>query len=98
MTPHPQRCLHSHICKWNKDNYQDCIDTDCASHRYTYSTHQSEREKVLKEVRENYVKYNDIPCPELAEKYGHACDSEYCGMCILDFVLEELREQGGEQR
>ena len=35
---HPQRCLHSHVCKWNKDNYQDCIDTDCASHRYTYNT------------------------------------------------------------
>lgn len=43
---HPQRCLHSHICKWNKDNYQDCIDTDCASHRYTYSQ-QSGRDKVL---------------------------------------------------
>lgn len=37
---HPQRCLHSHICKWNKDNYQDCIDTDCASHRYTYGNNQ----------------------------------------------------------
>ena len=47
---HPQRCLHSHICKWNKDNYQDCIDTDCASHRYIYSHHQSEREKVLDNI------------------------------------------------
>ena len=43
---HPQRCLHSHICKFNGNNYQDCINTDCASHRYTYNF-QSEREKVL---------------------------------------------------
>ena len=43
---HPQRCLHSHICKFNGNNYQDCINTDCASHRYTYNF-QSERDTVL---------------------------------------------------
>lgn len=49
---HPQRCLHSHICKFNRDNYEDCIDTDCTHHRYTYNS-QIEREKVLDEYNKN---------------------------------------------
>lgn len=65
----------------------------CAPHSSAKSE-QEIREQVLDEVRTNYIKYNDIPCPELAEKYDHICDAEYCGICILDFVLEKLRKQG----
>jgi hypothetical protein len=63
---------------------------------HSYASHtiqQSERDKVLNEVRAKYIEHNDMPCPELAEKYDHLCDAEYCGMCILDFVLEELRSK-----
>ena len=69
--------------------------------RASHSSAQSEqeiRDKVLDEVRKKYVEYNDIPCPELAEKYDHLCDAEYCGMCILDFVLAELRSKQGKQK
>ena len=40
---HPQRCLHSHVCKFNGNNYEDCINTDCSSHRYIYNP-QAERD------------------------------------------------------
>jgi hypothetical protein len=53
---------------------------------------------VLNELREKYVEFMNHPCPELAEKYNHGCDAEYCGLCILDEVLEQLRQQQGEQR
>ena len=55
---HPQRCIHSHVCKWNKDNYQDCIDTDCASHRYIYNIPNDERDKVLDKLQEKIVELN----------------------------------------
>lgn len=48
---------------------------------------------VLDKLRDKYVEFMNHPCPELAEKYNHGCDAEYCGLCILDEVLEQLRQQ-----
>ena len=62
----------------------------CASH----SDFKSERDKLLDELREKYVEFLYRPCPELADKYDHCCDSEWCGLCTLDEVLEELRQAG----
>jgi hypothetical protein len=53
---------------------------------------QSSRDTVLDAVRKKYIEFNERPCPSLAEKYNHACDCEYCGICVLDSVLEELRQ------
>jgi hypothetical protein len=58
--------------------------------------YQSERDTVLDELRIKYVEFLDHPCPGLADKYEHCCDSEWCGLCTLDEVLEELRMQAGE--
>jgi len=55
---------------------------------------KSEREKLLDELREKYVEFLYHPCPELADKYDHCCDAEWCGLCTLDEVLEELRQAG----
>ena len=64
---HPQRCLHSHICKWNKDNCQDCIDTDCASHRYIYNP-ATPRDTVVveleKELSERIERLKKMPKTE----------------------------------
>ena len=62
----------------------------CASH----SDFQSEREKVLELLRLKYVEFLNHPCPELADKYKHCCDAEWCGLCTLDEVLAELRQAG----
>jgi len=62
----------------------------CASH----SDFQSGRGKLLDEVRIKYVVFLNHPCPELADKYKHCCDAEWCGLCTLDEVLEELRQAG----
>ena len=56
--------------------------------------HKSERDKVLDEVRIKYVVFLNHPCPELADKYDHCCDAEWCGLCTLDEVLAELRQAG----
>jgi hypothetical protein len=58
--------------------------------------YHSEREKVLDELRIKYVEFLDHPCPGLADKYEHCCDSRWCGLCTLDEVLEELRQKAGE--
>ena len=50
-----------------------------------------ERDKVLDELREKYVEFLNHPCPELADKYKHCCDVDWCGLCTLDEVLAELR-------
>jgi hypothetical protein len=66
----------------------------CASH----SDFQSEREKVLELLRLKYVEFLNHPCPELADKYKHCCDADWCGLCTLDEVLAELRQQQGDPR
>jgi len=53
----------------------------------------SERNKMLDELRIKYLEFLNHPCPELADKYKHCCDAEWCGLCILDEVLEELRSK-----
>jgi len=53
--------------------------------------YQSERDKVLELLRLKYVEFLNHPCPELADKYDHCCDVEWCGLCTLDEVLAELR-------
>ena len=80
---HPQRCLHSHICKWNKDNCQDCIDTDCASHRYIYNP-ATERDTVLDEAILIVVK-------SAKEMEGRRL---FCTVLELCQKLEELRQAG----
>jgi hypothetical protein len=45
---HPQRCIHSHICKFNVDNYEDCIDTDCASYIIRQSKPDDTTERMNK--------------------------------------------------
>jgi len=62
----------------------------CASH----SDFQNQRDKLLDELREKYVEFLYHPCPELADKYDHCCDADWCGLCTLDEVLEELRHAG----
>ena len=52
---------------------------------------KQERAKALDEVRIKYVVFLNHPCPELADKYDHCCDAEWCGLCTLDEVLAELR-------
>ena len=56
--------------------------------------YQSERETVLELLRLKYVEFLNHPCPELADKYKHCCDAEWCGLCTLDEVLAELRQAG----
>jgi len=60
----------------------------------TVMMHQSHREKVLELLRLKYVEFLNHPCPELADKYDHCCDAEWCGLCTLDEVLAELRQAG----
>ena len=55
---------------------------------------QNEREKVLELLRLKYVEFLKHPCPELADKYKHCCDVDWCGLCTLDEVLAELRQAG----
>lgn len=57
---------------------------------------KSGRDKVLDEFRIKYVEFLTHPCPELADKYEHCCDVEWCGLCTFDEVLEELRQKVGE--
>ena len=59
--------------------------------------YKSEREKVLELLRLKYVEFLNHPCPELADKYKHCCDADWCGLCTLDEVLAELRQKAGEQ-
>jgi len=61
------------------------------------SSYKSEREKVLELLRLKYVEFLNHPCPELADKYKHCCDADWCGLCTLDEVLAELRQKAGEQ-
>jgi hypothetical protein len=56
--------------------------------------YQSERDKVLELLRLKYVEFLNHPCPELADKYDHCCDADWCGLCTLDEVLAELRQAG----
>jgi len=56
--------------------------------------YRSERDKVLELLRLKYVEFLNHPCPELADKYDHCCDAEWCGLCTLDEVLAELRQAG----
>jgi hypothetical protein len=60
----------------------------------TVMMHQSHREKVLELLRLKYVEFLNHPCPELADKYKHCCDADWCGLCTLDEVLAELRQAG----
>ena len=53
--------------------------------------------QAREELRLKYVEFMNHPCPQLADKYNHCCDVEYCGLCILDEVLESLRT-GGERK
>jgi len=55
---------------------------------------QAERETVLELLRLKYVEFLNHPCPELADKYKHCCDADWCGLCTLDEVLAELRRAG----
>jgi len=53
---------------------------------------------VLDELREEFCKINDTRvCPETCENIFHCCDVEKCGLCILDKVIAELRQQQGER-
>jgi len=56
--------------------------------------YQSHREKVLELLRLKYVEFLNHPCPELADKYDHCCDADWCGLCTLDEVLAELWQAG----
>jgi hypothetical protein len=56
--------------------------------------YKSERDKVLELLRLKYVEFLNHPCPELADKYDHCCDADWCGLCTLDEVLAELRQAG----
>ena len=56
--------------------------------------YQSERDKVMELLRLKYVEFLNHPCPELADKYDHCCDADWCGLCTLDEVLAELRQAG----
>ena len=58
------------------------------------SSYKSHREKVLELLRLKYVEFLNHPCPELADKYDHCCDADWCGLCTLDEVLAELRQAG----
>jgi hypothetical protein len=55
---------------------------------------KEERDKVLELLRLKYVEFLNHPCPELADKYKHCCDVDWCGLCTLDEVLAELRQAG----
>ncbi len=72
------------------DYYWDCGGGASRLSKAVAEAVKAEREQL----RERYVEYMGHPCPELAEKYNHGCDAEYCGLCILDEVQESLR--GGE--
>ena len=77
------------IAKWK--------DEDPLFMAYVYGQEagkKDERDKVLDKLREKYVEFLNHPCLELADKYKHCCDVEWCGLCTLDEVLEELRQQG----
>ena len=63
----------------------------CQDHMVRDDTHQSERDKVMELLRLKYVEFLNHPCPELADKYDHCCDVDWCGLCTLDEVLAELR-------
>jgi len=60
----------------------------------TRNPYQSERDTVLELLRLKYVEFLNHPCPELADKYKHCCDADWCGLCTLDEVLAELRQAG----
>jgi CheY-like chemotaxis protein len=80
--------------KYKPDDYDMTCNT--AIHRDIAARAASKaREQALDELRIKYVDYMNHPCPELAEKYKHGCDAEYCGLCILDEVLESLRQHKG---
>ena len=73
----------------NGEHYVTGFAVKIQSHPY-----QSERDKVLELLRLKYVEFLNHPCPELADKYKHCCDADWCGLCTLDEVLEELRQAG----
>ena len=85
-----------HACKSMTTN--NCWNKSCPDHDEYGSpcSFQSERDKVLELLRLKYVEFLNHPCPELADKYDHCCDTEWCGLCTLDEVLEELRQKAGE--
>ena len=85
---HPQRCLHSHICKFNGNNYQDCINTDCASHRYTYNF-QSERDAVPEDLEKDMHEHYDF----VAAQYNIQGGAYYRGIKELyEQIFEKLVE------
>jgi len=98
------KCIHSayrspteQFCNREKphwalrlDQWADGISSCCTL------PYQSERDTVLELLRLKYVEFLNHPCPELADKYDHCCDADWCGLCTLDEVLAELR-QAGEQ-
>ena len=96
---HPQRCLHSHICKFNGNNYQDCINTDCTSHRYTYNF-QSERDNQQDTTYElcNFWKLHACKSMTTNNCWNKSCPDhdEYGSPCSFqserDKVLEVISE------
>ena len=91
--PFEERCEASGYPPRDKifENKLACVG--CASH----SDFQSEQDTVLELLRLKYVEFLNHPCPELADKYKHCCDADWCGLCTLDEVLAELRQKAGEQ-
>ena len=75
---------------WGRTNQQKFRDK--------LTPYQSERDTVLELLRLKYVEFLNHPCPELADKYDHCCDVDWCGLCTLDEVLAELRQKAGELR
>jgi len=70
------------------------VDDDMRKDLIAYLEIQSRRDTVLELLRLKYVEFLNHPCPELADKYDHCCDAEWCGLCTLDEVLAELRRAG----
>jgi len=88
---HPQRCLHSHICKFNGNNYQDCINTDCASHRYTYNF-QSEQYCLWTEDEDGVYQTSCLYSFEIINGTPETNGIKYCPYCG-----NLIRQKAGEQ-
>jgi len=43
------------MCVWNKGRPGECLDTDCASHRYVYASHSSATERPAQAVLDSAI-------------------------------------------
>lgn len=112
--PHPQRCLHSKMCVWNKGRPGECLDTDCASHRYVYASHSSATEpakgvlcltcfhchKQVSTYHKGLVFRGTAICPECTDKYGEsdAAIAQAEREKVLALIATYLSYHGVEER